>query len=57
MDNNSLRRSFTLVSGGNPNVAASFRGFNSYPHWGDQTNQSWEDMMTKSLDGNSWNGF
>ena len=37
MDNNSLRRSFKLVSGGNPNVYASFRGFDSYPHWGDGT--------------------
>ena len=29
-----LRRVFRLISGGNPNVVASFRAFNDYPHWG-----------------------
>lgn len=33
-DGDYLRRSFRLVSGGNPNTIATFVGFDSYPYWG-----------------------
>ena len=46
MDDNSYRRSFKLVSGGNPNIYASFRGFDSYPHWGDGTfDQTYDEQF------------
>ena len=51
-EGSALRRVFTLVSGGNTQTIAVFRAFNEFPHWSDQTNQSWEEMYNEEF---GWN--
>ena len=46
MSGKTLRRSFRLVSGGNPNTWASFRGFDEYPHWGN-SDQTFEEIYNE----------
>jgi hypothetical protein len=46
MSSNTLRRAFQLVSGGNPNTYAAFRGFNEYPHWGN-SEQTFEEVYNE----------
>ena len=46
MSGKTLRRAFQLVSGGNPNTYASFRGFNEYPHWGN-SDQTFEEVYNE----------
>lgn len=47
-----LRRVFSLTSGGNTQTMAVFRAFNEFPHWSDQSNQSWEEMYNNEF---GWN--
>ena len=50
-----VRRVFTLVSGGNTQTIASFRAFNEFPHWGNLTeDQSWEDLYNEEF---GWQQF
>ena len=46
MSGKTLRRAFQLVSGGNPNTYATFRGFDEYPHWGN-SDQTFEETYNE----------
>jgi len=48
-DGSALRRVFTLESGGNTQTVAVFRAFNEFPHWSNQTDQSWEEMYNEEF--------
>tara|TARA_B100000575_G_scaffold288375_1_gene288293 strand:- start:8215 stop:8958 length:744 start_codon:yes stop_codon:yes gene_type:complete len=48
-EGSAVRRVFTLESGGNTQTVAVFRAFNDFPHWSDQSNQSWEEMYNEEF--------